>query len=83
MTENLINAVKIVYCRQVLSCYLSINANNNKAYKGKIYSNVQDAVADIPDGSKILVGGFGNESLNSYQSIEFFNFLINRSMWYS
>lgn len=27
--------------------------------KGKIYDSALDAVKDIPDGAKILVGGFG------------------------
>ncbi|CRL00125.1 CLUMA_CG013405, isoform A, partial [Clunio marinus] len=43
----------------VLSCHFSQSASLHKAYKGKIYSNVEDAVSDIPNGSKLLVGGFG------------------------
>lgn len=40
---------------QILSCssYSTINNYN------KIYTNVNDAVKDIKDGSKLLVGGFG------------------------
>ncbi|KAG5678519.1 hypothetical protein PVAND_008186 [Polypedilum vanderplanki] len=48
------------YHQKILGCYFSISArHNSKAYKGKIYLNAKDAVADIPDGAKILVGGFG------------------------
>lgn len=41
---------------QILSCSSYSTVNNN--YK-KIYNNVNDAVKDIKDGSKLLVGGFG------------------------
>lgn len=70
----MIKVVKILNCRQVLSCYFSSSVSLYKAYKGKIYLNAQDAVADIHDGAKVLVGGFGNESLINH---EFYNFLIN------
>ncbi|KAL7014049.1 hypothetical protein ACKWTF_015713 [Chironomus riparius] len=46
------------HCR-ILSCSFSSSNINYKAYKGKIYSTTQDAVDDIPNGSKLLVGGFG------------------------
>lgn len=45
--------------QQVLSCYFSQSASLQKAYKGKIYSSAQDAIEDIPNGAKLLVGGFG------------------------
>lgn len=32
---------------------------STKQNDGKIYRNIEDAVADIPDGAKLLVGGFG------------------------
>jgi hypothetical protein len=44
---------------QVLSCFFSQSASLQKAYKGKIYSSADDAISDIPNGSKLLVGGFG------------------------
>jgi hypothetical protein len=44
---------------QILSCSFSTSKTNFKAYKGKIYSTTTDAVEDIPNGSKLLVGGFG------------------------
>lgn len=28
-------------------------------HNGKVYKSAKDAVADIPSGSKLLVGGFG------------------------
>lgn len=28
-------------------------------HNGKVYKSAKDAVADIPNGSKLLVGGFG------------------------
>lgn len=40
---------------QILSCSSYSTVNNYK----KIYNNVNDAVKDIKDGSKLLVGGFG------------------------
>lgn len=44
---------------KIFSCYFSISSRQNRAYKGKIYTSANDAVADIPDGAKLLVGGFG------------------------
>lgn len=40
---------------QIVSCSSYSTVNNYK----KIYNNVNDAVKDIKDGSKLLVGGFG------------------------
>lgn len=48
-----------ILAQQVLSCYFSQSASLQKAYKGKIYSSCQDAIEDIPNGAKLLVGGFG------------------------
>ncbi|XP_045446175.1 succinyl-CoA:3-ketoacid coenzyme A transferase 1, mitochondrial [Melitaea cinxia] len=46
---------RIISIGKILSCssYSTINNYN------KIYTNVNDAVKDIKDGSKLLVGGFG------------------------
>jgi 3-oxoacid CoA-transferase len=40
---------------QVIACA----SYSTKKANSKIYSNFQDAVSDIKDGSKLLVGGFG------------------------
>lgn len=48
-----------ILVQQVLSCFFSQSASLQKAYKGKIYSSARDAIEDIPNGAKLLVGGFG------------------------
>lgn len=40
---------------QLIACY----ATSGKPAKGKIYASAEDAVADLPNGAKILFGGFG------------------------
>jgi methyl coenzyme M reductase subunit C-like uncharacterized protein (methanogenesis marker protein 7) len=56
------NSMFVFLIQQVLSCLFSQSASLQKAYKGKIYSSADDAVADIPNGAKLLVGGFGRTS---------------------
>jgi hypothetical protein len=43
---------------QVFGCNFSVSSQN-QSKKSKIYASAADAVADIPDGAKLLVGGFG------------------------
>lgn len=45
--------------RQPAAALLRAHARAFSAGDGKVYTNAADAVADIPDGAKILVGGFG------------------------
>lgn len=40
---------------QILTCKFSTSKSSSK----KIYNDVNEAVKDIPDGAKLLVGGFG------------------------
>lgn len=42
------------FCFQVVSSSYSTSSHSRK-----IFSNAEEAVADIPNGSKLLVGGFG------------------------
>ncbi|XP_068141881.1 succinyl-CoA:3-ketoacid-coenzyme A transferase, mitochondrial [Drosophila tropicalis] len=41
---------------KLIACY---STSGGKQHKGKIYESANDAVADVPDGAKILFGGFG------------------------
>ncbi|XP_070510077.1 succinyl-CoA:3-ketoacid coenzyme A transferase 1, mitochondrial-like [Chironomus tepperi] len=43
---------------KVFGCNFSASSHN-QSKKSKIYASAADAVADIPDGAKLLVGGFG------------------------
>ncbi|CAO1371534.1 unnamed protein product [Diamesa serratosioi] len=47
---------KNVSISKIISCYYSVNTDSPR---GKVYSSARAAVADIPHGGRILVGGFG------------------------
>lgn len=58
---------------KVFGCYFSLSSRHDKAHKGKIYSSAIDAVSDIPDGAKLLVGGFGmDEEHKSSKCLTYF-----------
>lgn len=40
---------------KIVSCGYS----TNRSKSSKVYDNIAETVADIPDGAKLLVGGFG------------------------
>jgi hypothetical protein len=42
--------------------FLSIKKLHRQFYSQKVFKSAHDAVKDIKDGSKILVGGFGKKT---------------------
>lgn len=48
--------INFAYRFQIIACY---STSGKSGGKGKIYQRAADAVADIPDGARILFGGFG------------------------
>jgi hypothetical protein len=52
--------------------FLSVKKIHRQFYSQKIFKSAEDAVKDIKDGSKILVGGFGKKK---------FKILKPRTLW--
>ncbi|XP_055324160.1 succinyl-CoA:3-ketoacid coenzyme A transferase 1, mitochondrial isoform X1 [Sitodiplosis mosellana] len=53
--QILVKSVRNGYIRKILACNFATIRPGNR----KIFGSAEDAVMDIPDGSKLLVGGFG------------------------
>ncbi|XP_063227759.1 succinyl-CoA:3-ketoacid coenzyme A transferase 1, mitochondrial [Bacillus rossius redtenbacheri] len=50
---------RLQHCIKVVPVTFSKKSYSTKSRKSKVFSSASEAVQDIPDGAKLLVGGFG------------------------